>query len=89
MDITLRRQTQQYTFNLQYASIGVGLLVGTNDNSTKITWNIDGTLGNFTSTSTGGVASTSTEAVNGAQSGKITFNMIWIMAIVWFLGSHQ
>lgn len=77
-------QTQQLTCGLQYATIGVAILIGTTDNSTKVICNMDGTLGNVTSTatttsSTGGVAS-------AVRPREVTWDMIWMMAAASLIG---
>ncbi len=77
-------QSQNYSFSLQYWTPGMAVFLATTDNSTSILWNLDGTLGQPTSNSSGTVTlPTSTSITSGYGGRDAPIHWVWVMMTTW------
>ncbi|KAF8510188.1 hypothetical protein BU17DRAFT_98331 [Hysterangium stoloniferum] len=92
----IANQAQEYDFNLDFDTPGVGVLIGTMNNSTRITWTFEGTESNGTTTSTTPVSSTAPVSgsasassnmaqVNNVPSGSMS--IMWLFAFFLYIVS--
>jgi len=83
-------QSQDYAFVVEDEAPGFAVILATTDNETTVTWSLEGTLGNVsssTSTSSGGSLSpTGSGPFSGAQGTDIPHAVIAVMAVACLLG---